>query len=81
MFNDPVPVTQDLQTLQATWPPKPKSVMAPWQLIRESKELHTYTINRGNFERWGNFEHCSIFPFNDYTIKMVGFIRSCIFHL
>ena len=22
-------------------------------------------VNRGNFEQWGNFEHCSIFPFND----------------
>ena len=26
--------------------------------------IFTY-INRGNFERWGNFEHRSIFPFYD----------------
>ena len=27
--------------------------------------IFTYTVNRGYFEWRGNFEHCSIFPFND----------------
>ena len=52
-----------------------------YMLITEKTLLYYHTVNRGNFERWGNFEHHPICSFNDLRYHQNGRVYQKLYFL